>query len=197
MNFITVDFETANSKLSSACSLGLVLVENGKLVEKFHYYIKPYPYYFNARNVMIHGIKKENVVDSPDFLKLWKDIKYLFKGNQILAHNASFDMSVLRACLDAYDLTYPKLSYYCTYRLSESLLDLENNRLPTVAESMKIRLKKHHDALSDSEATAKIGIKLMKKFKVNDLDDLTKLVNYRKGEFFPRSRSYNTFSRNT
>jgi DNA polymerase-3 subunit epsilon len=40
MKFIAIDFETANSSRTSACSIGITFVENKKVVETKHFYIK-------------------------------------------------------------------------------------------------------------------------------------------------------------
>ncbi|MBM6836883.1 DNA polymerase III subunit epsilon, partial [Clostridium saudiense] len=36
MNFVSIDFETANEKRNSPCSIGLVVVKEGKIVDKIH-----------------------------------------------------------------------------------------------------------------------------------------------------------------
>ena len=41
MDFVAIDFETANEKRNSACSIGLTVVKNNKIVEEKYFLIKP------------------------------------------------------------------------------------------------------------------------------------------------------------
>ncbi len=41
--FVALDFETANQHRTSVCSIGLVFVENGIIVDKYYQLIKPVP----------------------------------------------------------------------------------------------------------------------------------------------------------
>ena len=50
MNFIAIDFETANEKRASACSLGMTIVKNGQVVDELYYLIKPKELRFSPMN---------------------------------------------------------------------------------------------------------------------------------------------------
>ena len=54
-DFIAIDFETANECASSVCSIGAVLVRNGKIVKTFYSLIKPEPDYYNWFCQQVHG----------------------------------------------------------------------------------------------------------------------------------------------
>ena len=75
MDFVAIDFETANEKRASACSLGITVVKNNKITEEKYWLIKPCPFRFESRNIMIHGIREEDVIDEKEFDKLWPEIK--------------------------------------------------------------------------------------------------------------------------
>ena len=52
----------------------------------------------------------------------------------MVAHNAKFDMNVLRATLDYYKIPWPELDYACTVKLSRAVWpDLVNHKLNTMA----------------------------------------------------------------
>ena len=104
MNFIAIDFETANEKRASACSLGITVVKNNKIIEEKYWLIKPKPFRFESRNIIIHGIREEDVINEKEFDELWPEIKPYLENNLVIAHNASFDFSVLRNTLDLYNL---------------------------------------------------------------------------------------------
>ena len=46
MNFAAIDFETANECRSSVCSVGIVIVKKGKIVDRFYSLINPEPGYY-------------------------------------------------------------------------------------------------------------------------------------------------------
>lgn len=182
MKFIAIDFETANSSRTSACSLGITFVENNKVVETKHFYIKPTPNYYNFINVGIHGITKKDTDDKNEFNELWQEIKPYFENNKVVAHNASFDISVLRAVLEHYQIEFPKLEYYCTMLFSKTTLKgLINYQLSTISEHFNISLS-HHNAESDANACAEIFLKLTEQENIDSFEKLCLKHNFIKGE---------------
>jgi DNA polymerase-3 subunit epsilon len=152
--FVAIDFETANPQRNSACSIGLVRVERGKIVERVHRLIRPPTSEFWFTH--IHNISYADVAAEPDFRSVWKSIKPLLRGAKFLAaHNAPFDRSVLRRCCEHYRLVMPKLEFQCTMLLAREKWSIHPTRLPVVCEHLGIQLR-HHDALSDAEACAQI-----------------------------------------
>ena len=99
LNFIAIDFETANFKRSSACAVGLVKVIDGQIAESRHLYIRPEPFFFEPFNVAIHGIREADVKDAPRFSELWPQLGAEITS-PLVAHNPCFDMSVLRHSFD-------------------------------------------------------------------------------------------------
>jgi len=154
--FLAIDFETANQYRDSACSIGLVRVELGKIVHKSVHLIRP-PYK-EFLFTHIHGISWHDVVSAPTFKEVWKDLCPYFEGvDFIAAHNASFDSSVLRACCEKSKIVMPTLPFTCTVKLARSTWNLYPTKLPNVAQYLKLKLN-HHDALSDALACAQIVI---------------------------------------
>lgn len=156
MNFIALDFETADQGRDSACAVGIVRVTDGKIVHKEHRLVRP-----PRRNFMftyIHGITWEQVSSSPDFADTWKALTPLLKGADfIAAHNASFDRGVLNSCCDAAGIKRPPQSFLCTVKLARQVWGIRPTKLPDVCGHLGIELD-HHQALSDAEACAKIVI---------------------------------------
>lgn len=176
-NLVAIDFETANEKLSSACSLGIAIIENNEIVKNIHWLIKPPELYFRPFNTSLHGISEKIVEKKPEFYRLWPTIKKHLEGRIILAHNASFDTEVLRKLLDVYQLEYPELSYACTVLLSRKVWkDFENYKLSTVAENLNFSFK-HHNAKEDAMACANIVIEAAKKLRVDNFNELLKKTN--------------------
>ena len=105
LNFVAIDFETANYKSTSACAVGLAVVRKGEVAETYASLIKPEPFWFVPEFIDIHNIRPEDVKDSPDFGALWPELAKRIKGQKLLAHNAPFDRGVLKACLNFYGLS--------------------------------------------------------------------------------------------
>lgn len=191
MDFTAIDFETANSSRSSACALGLVQVRAGIITAEHDWLIDPQQR-FDGMNIAIHGITPSMVRGKPTFHELWPAIEPLLQGEIVVAHNASFDMSVLRYCLDAASVTYPDFQYLCTYLLGKKILqDLPSHKLNVISAHFGITLK-HHDALDDARASAAILLKLMEQEQHNDPLVLAGSQGYKSGKMY--AGGYSAFS---
>ncbi len=162
-DFAAIDFETANKYPSSVCSVGVVIVRGGKIVDRFYSLIKPRPFFFFYCNVCVHGLTADDVMDAPSFPDVWANIAPKIKGMPLVAHNSPFDESCLKAAFKEYGMTYPDYLFFCTCRASRNKLKsiLPNHQLQTVAEYCGYDLTKHHHALADAEACAAIALKLL------------------------------------
>lgn len=171
MNFITIDFETATGQRDSPCELGLTFVENNKIVDVKSWLIKPFYKEFDSYNMLIHGITPEHVKDQPNFGDLWNEIRPLIEGKFLIAHNASFDMSVLRRTLELYNLPFPNLQYSCSYIFSKNIWkSMPAYDLKSLCWYNEISLN-HHRAAYDSEATAKLCLKAFELSDVTCIED--------------------------
>ncbi len=185
MNFTAIDFETANEKRSSACALGIVCVEDNIVKEQCYYLIQPPDLYFNPFNVAIHGIRKSDVIDKPNFHELWPSLKHYFENNIVIAHNASFDMSVLRATLDYYKIPFPKLQYGCTWMMSKKEWpDRLSHKLNDIAAMLDFSFE-HHHALEDANACAQIAIHILDKNSTFNIDELSATLGFSMGSLYP------------
>lgn len=173
VNFIAMDFETANAKPYSACSLALVMVRNSQIVGEYYTLIKPETDFF-WRNIQIHGIHPRDVATAPKFPAVWEQIQQYYNENSlIVAHNAPFDNGVLKGTLAYYGLEQPPFLSLCTARSSRKLYpEFPNHRLNTMCEQLKIPLLNHHDALEDSRACAQILLRQEDEFGVAPLKKL-------------------------
>jgi len=156
MNFVALDFETANASRASACALGMTVVENGVVSTTKQWLIRPPEMRFDFFNIGIHGITPEMVRDQPEFNQLWPELQPYLSQYPIVAHNAAFDMSVVRHTLDLYGLKYPETSYLCSVLLAKiSWPGLPSYRLDYLAGQLNFDLI-HHNAASDANGAAMI-----------------------------------------
>ena len=176
MDFITIDFETANNLRSSVCSVGIVQVKNGKIYREMQSLINPLSE-FHYYNTKIHGITEHMVHAAPTFEEFWPNMKDLLEDQVIIAHNASFDMSVLQECLRQIHEPSPQFEYGCSYRIAKKVWpQLYNHKLSTISNYLGISLR-HHDALEDARAAAIITLEALKKTQTSTVKQLAKLHN--------------------
>lgn len=160
MDFVAIDFETANRAGTSACSVGLAIVRQGKIVDTYETLIRPEPFYFLPEFIDIHGIRPEQVEHEGDFSVVWPELYKRIAGQCLVAHNAPFDRGVLNACLAFYGIKFHAPQFACTVRLARhGLPQLPNHKLDTLCRHLNIELD-HHKAGSDSVACAKIALHL-------------------------------------
>lgn len=159
-SFVAIDFETADYWRDSACAVGAVLVENGRIAERCYRLIRPPREKFVF--TYIHGLTWNKVRNSRTFREIWPDLRKLMnRADFLVAHNAPFDRGVLHACCDAAEVARTKHEFRCTVQMSRAKWSLPSARLPAVCEHLRIPLV-HHNALSDAEACAKIAIKALR-----------------------------------
>ena len=157
--FVAIDFETADYGRDSACSVGAVLVESGRITERYYQLIRPPRKAFVFTH--IHGLTWSDVRGSLTFGQLWPELEdFIDEAEFLVAHNAPFDRGVLHACCEAARITPPRHQFRCTVQMARSKWNLRSAKLPVVCNFLRIPLD-HHDAMSDAEACAKIAIRAM------------------------------------
>lgn len=155
-DFIAIDFETANSKMSSACSIGIAAVENGKVVETYYSLLNPYNQSFNSRNVAINGITSGMVKDSPTLDELIPELSQYFDEHiPVVAHNAHFDMSVLKA---SSSVELPNFIYVDSIGIASNMIS-GGKSLEYCANALSIEINNHHNAADDATVCAEIVLK--------------------------------------
>ena len=129
-DFAAIDFETANNERSSVCSVGIVIVRNGEIVDSFYSLIQPEPNYYNYWCTQVHGITRHDTESAPVFPEVWKQIEPLIDGLPLVAHNKAFDESCLKAVFRCYQMDYPDYEFHCTCQAARRAFpDAENHQL--------------------------------------------------------------------
>jgi len=113
-SYVAIDFETANGARTSACSVGVVRVDNGRVTEQWTTLIDP-EYTFAPMNVEIHGITPRAVRGAPTFPRVLGRILSIADGTELfVAHSAAFDMQVLTGSAARYQRDPGTLRFACT-----------------------------------------------------------------------------------
>lgn len=184
LDFTAIDFETANSSNASACSVGLVRVRGGEIVDQTGWLIQPPVGYdeFHPRNVEIHGIHAEDVstaIGWSDQLEFLED----FAGDDVMvAHNAGFDMAVLQRACEATGDVCPPYRYVCSVQVARQVYDLESYRLPFAAAAAGFTDFSHHEATADALASAHIMIDAARRVDASDIRELAAKTRVRVGQ---------------
>ncbi len=184
MDFVTIDFETATSQRDSPCEIALTFVKNNQIVETKSWLIKPMYREFDYFNMLLHGIRPEHVANEPEFDTIWTDVKPLIENQFLIAHNAGFDFSVLRKTLQAYNLSFPTLSYSCSYIFCKKVWQgLPAYDLKTLCKVNNIEFR-HHRAAQDSRATAELALKAFELSEVLCADDFLEKLKTTVGHLY-------------
>jgi DNA polymerase-3 subunit epsilon len=185
--FTAFDFETATSN-RFPCQLGLVVVREGRIVEEKVFLIKPPENKYSQSCIAVHGITPNATRDSLEFNQLWSEIKPYFDHELMIAHNADFDIDVLRKACDYYNLEKPRpLCFHCT-------MEIYNGRsLKDISYALGIEIGNHHDALADARFCANIFVKYLEGINPEDLNYPTKKESNRKER---RNFAFNTDLKN-
>ena len=174
-DFAAIDFETANCERSSVCSVGVVIVRNGEIVDRFYSLIKPEPEYYNYWCSQVHGLTAKDTENAPVFPFVWGKVEALLytygieglnsmngeRGLPLVAHNKAFDESCLKAVFRVYQMDYPDYEFYCTCIASRKVWPGGHHNLDIIAARCGYNLENHHNALADAEACAAIAREIL------------------------------------
>ncbi|MET4003439.1 MULTISPECIES: exonuclease domain-containing protein [Arthrobacter] len=171
LDFTAIDFETANGFRGSPCSVGLTKVRGGVIVEEGYWLMRPPEGHdhFDSRNITIHGITPDDVATAPRFAEVFPAIGAFIGADPLVAHNAAFDLGVIRSAAEVSKIPAPAFDYACTVILSRKNYSLPSYSLPFVAEAAGVPLQNHHDATEDARACAGIMVDIAGKHGVDSV----------------------------
>ena len=154
--FTAIDFETATAY--HPCSVGIVTVEEGIIVDEFVTLIQPPNNFYNPFNIQVHGIYPRDTANAKTFVEVFPEIERRLKNRVVVAHNESFDRNVLSKTMVLHGLNYEDLNigsrWECTVKIYKAK-GFKPAKLSDCCRIMNIALE-HHEALSDARACAKL-----------------------------------------
>ncbi len=187
LEFIAIDFETANRRHGSPCQVGLALVADHNVQATWGSLMRP-PYgndWFSPDCTQVHGIVERGLVGKPTFEQLWPDIEKRIAGRPVVAHNAAFDMSVIRDATSHCSFDWPTFDFGCSLLLARRHYDLPEHTLDAVAQEAGIPLNQHHDAVHDAVACALITLDMARRASAASLDELLRISGIAWGRLAP------------
>lgn len=169
MKIASIDFETANHSRVSMCAASVAVFEDGELIESPYWLVKPpqgHGWFIPEWTNDLHGISHEDVRHAPEFSHIAAEfLSRLTNADIVVAHNARFDMEVLRQTLDHFQLPRPAFRHLCTCTLARRVWpELPNHRLNTVAAHIGHEFR-HHHAQDDAVAAGRVMLEMMNHLK--------------------------------
>lgn len=175
MDFVAIDFETANFARASACAVGLVRVEGGALADRSEWFIDP-PGGAYFTNTFIHGITERDVEGAPTWGESVERISAFSAGLPLIAYSG-FDRGVYNAANAVLGLPDRGFSWLNAYslvrrRFPPGSVAVDDYRLPTIVNFLGVADFEHHKAVEDAAACAGIVLKVAAMDGLGDLDEL-------------------------
>ena len=165
MRIIALDTETPTTNNDDICELGIAVIENGEIVETRDWLIRPFGNVYYQKNIDVHGIKPEDTEKSPDFGEMYHELQsYFAECDAIVAHNAAFDMNVIKKTMKRFDIQAPSLYYMCSRDIGRTCYCGESSyTLEHLCNINQIDLGIHHRADYDALSCAKLFLCEMNK----------------------------------
>lgn len=156
-DFVVIDVETACSRVSSICQIGIVGFRDGREIFDYETLVDPRDE-FHLFNTRIHGIAEHHVVGQPSFADVHAIVDRHLSGRTTVAHSY-FDKGALAAACRVHDRPAIETVWLDSVRVAKRAWpDLESHRLGLLAQYLGIA-HKHHDALSDARAAGWVIVK--------------------------------------
>ena len=181
LDFTAIDFETANNSAASACSVGMVKVRDGRVVDTAYWLIRP-PLghdHFLEWNVRIHGIMAVDVADALLWSEQLPDLIAFAENDHMVAHNAGFDMGVIAAACAASYVPTPVYDYLCSLQVARKTYNLDSYKLPVAAMAAGFEDFEHHNAAADAAACAAIVVHAARRHGAESIPELAELSGAR------------------
>ena len=151
MTYTAIDFETANSYPGGGASVALVRFDqDGQKLEEFYTLLRPKHSYFDPGMTAVHNLDEGECLASTEFDRVWPRMRAFIGNDLLVAHNAVFDMGVLKGSLEAYDIEAKEMNYLCTLTIARRIWpNLLSYRLSYLVDYFGMEYNAHH-ALDDA-----------------------------------------------
>jgi DNA polymerase III epsilon subunit-like protein len=176
-SWVAIDFETASVR-GTPCAVGMVEVHRGEVGRSEGWLIRPPIFEFSPFNVALHGITPEMCRSAPDWADTLSRIEEFRDGRPVLAHNAGFDIGVIRDACALTEIPWPELTYACSLVVGRRVWPgLSSYSLPYLAGHLGVYEGSHHDAAADAAMAARIGCLAVDATKASTLSEMVASVN--------------------
>lgn len=158
IRFACLDTETTGLSPETGgkiCEIAVSVSQGGRVVDEFSTLLNPgIP--ISPEVTAIHGITNEMVKDAPFFADILPRLLGLLDNSVIVAHNADFDISFIRAEFAACGMHFPPYPVVDTLKLARKSGKFARNRLGLIAEELGISCQGWHRAMADTKMAEQI-----------------------------------------
>lgn len=167
-DFVAIDFETCNTQRSSPIQVGLARVVGGVARAPQVSAIMP-PLgrrQFDANIQKVHGLTPQDIHGAPEWPEVLERLVAYVGGLPLVAHNASFERSVITQTSEMHGILAHSFDYHCTLSMSRRLVPktsgaVLNHKLDTMAAHFGVVQLHHHDAGDDALVGANLALRLL------------------------------------
>ena len=174
MRILLYDVETAMCcNIGTICAVGWILLDNDVQISSGYSLINPHCH-FDKKNISIHGITPDDVVDAPSFADYWKSTLHdPMVSSLVISHSAGFDLSATEQALFECNLVDTGIDYVDSLEICKRLLpDAESYRLIDLAQMFDYTYDAHN-AFEDVKALYHVLCSLR---DFNHLEDIAALL---------------------
>ena len=171
LDFVAIDFETANPKRASVCQIGLAKVKGGQVVSRFCEPVRPPAPFdaFHPRNIAVHKLTRSSVAGAQNWTQILPRLIRYTGSLPLVGHNVSVERSVITQATEAIGGEVPEFTYLCTQELAKAHLNQDSYGLEPVSVALGLPDFNHHDAGEDALASALIVLELAGRTGIDDL----------------------------
>jgi DNA polymerase-3 subunit epsilon len=177
--FVVVDLETTGGSavFDRVLEVAAIRVQNGVVQDRFERLVEPglpIPPFVTR----ITGINAALVRGNPTFDTLLPDLRSIFDGAVVVAHNASFDCNFLSSAFKRVGLPWDG-ERLCTLRLARRLIPgLHSYRLDSLCAFLGFSFVQRHRAGPDADATLQLLQHLLRTAVAQGIDSLSALLRF-------------------
>jgi DNA polymerase III epsilon subunit family exonuclease len=186
--FVVFDLETSGAAPSTGAAvteIGAVKVLGGKVIGEFESFVNP-GHYLSEFITSLTGITDAMLVGAPTIDHILPTfIDFLGAGNEtvLVAHNAPFDMSFVKAAAIAHSYQWPDYAVIDTARIARYVLDRDevpNCKLSTLAPFFGSSTSPSHRALDDARATVDVLHGIFERLGSHNVRTLDELMQFKR-----------------
>ncbi|GGK69373.1 DEDD exonuclease domain-containing protein [Ornithinimicrobium pekingense] len=182
VTFVVVDLETTGGSPSGSqiTEFGAVKVRGGQVLGEFQTLVRPtspIPPFISV----LTGITNAMVADAPGIRTVLPQFLEFAAGSVLVAHNAGFDVSFLKAAAAETGRPWPGFAVIDTVRLARQLVhkdEAPNHKLSSLARLFGAATTPDHRALHDARATVDVLHGLMERVGNLGVHTLEELQSY-------------------
>jgi DNA polymerase-3 subunit epsilon len=184
VTFVVLDLETTGEapEVGGITEIGAVKIRGGEQLGEFGTLVNPgVP--IPPMITVLTGITQAMVTPAPMIEEALPALLEFLGDAVLVAHNAPYDTTYLRAMCDRHGYAWPKRRVLDTAAMARRLLiadEVPNNRLATLARHFHTTTQPNHRALEDARATVEVLHSLIGRLGSHGIFTLEETIEYLK-----------------